>query len=491
MSSEQIIHLFSNSSEEYYVGNRLASFINKLPKNHDFQGKQKYKVALQSIICNNDFEETPKKIFVNFYQAQSVLTNDSKLKNCLKIIDIKEFKEKGVLIQFETSILEFHSLLDSHLDNLSCRLLDEEHRLIKFKRGPATVIQLRIRKMMEGVSQIVKVTSSAESDLFTKNIPSSFYVSLNRAFKSTENLEVAILEAHFPNPLKKEANMEDFHFSVTHSFNLLNEEILSEKLDTEVETLNEKLETKAELFKFNFDEFDKTSLKWEDVIEYIFKKINGTLLKNSSLGKIFEYRWNSVKNPNKLTLIYLEKMRISFSDSLAVYLGFVLNYHNKSVGFTHFGNYFPDIEVEQLETVQSTAHVHDQNFDVLHEKFFGGKRQSISSFKPAELSKTEDLFQESSKVCMIYSNLVKSSVVGNKYVPILKTFTLSGQEKGIRPEVLDFFPLNTGIQNVYFEIRDYTGKLVRFGEEEHGKNPTIITLKVRERRMSNEHERLS
>ena len=84
---------------------------------------------------------------------------------------------------------------------------------------------------------------------------------------------------------------------------------------------------------------------------------------------------------------------------------------------------------------------------------------------------------------MIYSNLVKSSVVGNKYVPILKTFTLSGQEKGIRSE--------TGIQNVYFEIRDYTGKLVRFGEEEHGKNPTIITLKVRERRMSNEHERLS
>ena len=85
-----------------------------------------------------------------------------------------------------------------------------------------------------------------------------------------------------------------------------------------------------------------------------------------------------------------------------------------------------------------------------------------------------DLERIRSSTLILETDLVSSSVVGDKKVCVLKLLSQNEDRLDMLCEHLDFYDLaRTSIQQMFFELRDHHGSLVKFEDEG---NPVLLNL---------------
>lgn len=312
---------------------------------------------------------------------------------------------------------QFLPLENTILDKLNFRLTDEDDQPLKLNEGIATIVKIRLRKMDYYKKSFTVKLTSRKTSLHKTNTSSKFTVTLPQTLFCDQRWKVSVTNINLPNVF---STLPPNNFI---SFNFKLHSNVQEKIELILDT--NYYNTKEELLDYINTYFEKErneiSIKFTEILQ------PGSYEKTLSI-KIFK-----------------ESGILRISKDLAILLGYGaedwITRHNVSFKRYVFNDYTEDKD---------------------YHEFLMTNPININYFQPS--------------YAMLYSDIVKPTIIGGNFTNILKIFPIFQNDKNYiihqfkDPEHYDL--LNNEIKTITLMLKNHSGEDLHFAND----NIVIVDL---------------
>ena len=306
-----------------------------------------------------------------------------------------------------------------NLSGISISLTDEENTPLGFVIGVPTIVKLKIVEMNQQLNNFyVKVSSTDSKEIFVKNSASSFTTRLPKEISLGKNWMVGLSSIFLPK-------------NIHNIYSPINELVIEEYLDSESASLNRSTDVTLE------PGYYRSPLALLDMINRCLSTKTGITIHLDTNGVFYLTAYD----------INLSKRRIKFNKKLLGVLGVVeelLVRDTSDIIFLTFC-YSETLNGHNILTCKDF-----ENINSLTKK----TKYCFTSEPNIHFSISPWIF--------IYSNIVKTSIVGYSKLPLLKIIPISIQnnDRGtfINFDNIEFFSLAIeNFQIIHFELRNHDG----------------------------------
>lgn len=348
----------------------------------------------------------------------------------------------GNYIYHEFTSKQFCTISNTCLNDIAISICDENNRRLDLLPGISTILKLSLKKMGALDDTFNVRLTSEKSERNYKNENNNFRVVLPETLKLSRQWKTALSSISFPGQfttfLKERYQERTIKYEIREITSIKTENENGEK------TIGPPIETRRVTYEHTLqsDQCYTEETLVNEMNSFLSQKRIGRLEIDVDTKK---YKFVVTSNPFNA---YAGKLYLQVS--IGIDLAFVLGMTNEEEA--RETNSYQGVELSNTITKFLTYEFSDEQIREKSVDIFCSRFIDVDYFKP--------------KYMMVYANFVSPSIVGGKYLNLLKVIPLTEQKTSMVLKEFkskDFYEiLYTDIKEIEIQLRSHDGELLNF-----------------------------